>query len=374
MKRIYPVLLLLLLCSPVCAQFGPDSTFKQMGINDSLNKGKEVYKNAFNELERMLKGDAPLSFKRAVYLVENAYFNNELDYNKFNAHLNMFTEYCNRIMNASTLLYDGPDKVEVMKHAAIYHFLTDTFRIYHKDGSSKKNVPFTYDFEDYNGEKNWSQMFVSKLITTRKGNCHSLPFLYKILAQELDTDAYLALAPNHIYIKLFNKRDGWYNSELTSGIFPLDAWLMASGYINLDAIRSGLYMDTLSEKQSVAICLTDLAQGYQKKFGSGNGLFVLSCCSTALKYFPSYINAMLLKTETEKLIFDGYMKKYNASYPNEVLHFTEAKTVFNDMEKACLDIHRLGYRRMPNEMYIRWLVLLKEEREKYQNKSLIFNR
>lgn len=55
---------------------------------------------------------------------------------------------------------------------------------------------------------------------------------------------------------------------------------MASGYVHLDAIRNGLYMDTLSTKQSIAYCLLDLAQGYQRKVGYENPDFVIRCCNT----------------------------------------------------------------------------------------------
>lgn len=61
---------------------------------------------------------------------------------------------------------------------------------------------------------------MSKLLDTQKGNCNSMPYLYKILAEELGVDANLALAPNHVYIKHNIKSLGWYNTELTSGIFP----------------------------------------------------------------------------------------------------------------------------------------------------------
>gem|GEM_PF-4659315 len=43
--------------------------------------------------------------------------------------------------------------------------------------------------------------------------------------------AYLAMAPNHTYIKLRSDKNGWYNTELTSASFPIDSWLMVSGYI-----------------------------------------------------------------------------------------------------------------------------------------------
>ena len=95
-----------------------------------------------------------------------------------------------------------------------------------------------------------------------------------MIMDELKQDAYLSLAPNHIYIKVQNKRAGWYNIELTCGDFPTDAWLMSSGYIHIDALRNGIYMDTLSSKQAVALCLVDLAHGYRAKFGLQNGSFM----------------------------------------------------------------------------------------------------
>lgn len=96
-------------------------------------------------------------------------------------------------------------------------------------------------------------MFVSTLMVTRKGNCHSLPLFYKLLTEELGEKSWLALAPNHAYIKLHNQADGWYNVELTSGQFPTDVWIKASGYIHTDAIRNGIYMDTLSLKATVLL-------------------------------------------------------------------------------------------------------------------------
>lgn len=35
-------------------------------------------------------------------------------------------------------------------------------------------------------------------------------------------------------------------------------------------------------------------------------------------------------------------------------------------------IHELGYRKMPEEMYLDWLVSLKNEGEKYNNKKIRF--
>ncbi len=53
-------------------------------------------------------------------------------------------------------------------------------------------------------KKLWSNMFVSTLIATGKGNCHSMPLLYKLIMDELGEKCWLALAPNHMYIKSKN--------------------------------------------------------------------------------------------------------------------------------------------------------------------------
>jgi len=193
---------------------------------------------------------------------------------------------------------------------------------------------------------------------TNKGNCHSLPYLYKMIMDELGQESYLALAPNHIYIKVNNKKVGWYNIELTCADYPTDAWLMASGYIHLDAIRNSLYMDALNEQQSVALTLIDLAQGYQAKYGLQDGKFILQCCDTALKYFPNYINALLLKTET-------LTELYKQSPEPELMQ---------QMSELVTKVHELGYRKMPNEMYLNWLGSLKTDNTEQRMKSVIIQR
>jgi hypothetical protein len=221
-------------------------------------------------------------------------------------------------------------------------------------------IPFAYNFDDFAGQKDWSNMFVSTLMETNMGNCHSLPFLYKMIMDELGHDCYLALAPHHIYIKAYNNRAGWHNIELTCGDFPTDAWLMSSGYIHMDALRNGIYMDTLSLKQSVALCLADLAQGYQAKFGIGDGQFILQCCETALTHFPNYINALLLKAETLTTL-----------YRQSALPDNENKERFAQLNELYAHIHHLGYREMPQDMYMNWINSMGMQTTNYRMKSLI---
>ncbi len=193
-------------------------------------------------------------------------------------------------------------------------------------------------------------MFVTMLMGTKKGNCHSLPMLYKIILEEMGESAWLAVAPNHFYIKTYNKYAGWHNIELTGGSFPTDAWIITSGYVHLDAIRSGIYMDTLSQRQSVAVCLVDLAMGHERKHGVKDTAFILKCCRTALKYYPNYINAMLLEAET---LYAAY---------RETSTVREQKNIsLQKLTALYAHIHTLGYRKKPKEMYQNWLLSMNAE-------------
>jgi len=332
----------------------------------------EDYNKAFAEMKEMLEQPEKLSFKRAVFLTENAYLKDSLDYPTFCKQVSVLAKIAKQLSIENKLIYDFEDKSKVEIYAGTFHLITQGFK-YQKDTSVYQYQPFVYDFTDFDGKNDWTQMFVTKLLQTHSGNCHSLPFLYKILVEENNEKANLALAPNHIYIKHQIKKGGWYNTELTSGIFPIDAWLMASGYIKLEAVQNGVYMKALSDKESIATCLTDLAQGYQKRFGTRNGEFILQCCELVLQNFPNYINALLLKAETEKFIIDATMQKNNTQDTKLLFSNPKVKALFDDMNKTYATIHKLGYRKMPDKMYAEWLLSLKTEKEKYQNKSLNFS-
>lgn len=319
----------------------------------------DYYNNAFDELESMLEGNQPLDFKRAVFVTENAYFGDSLSYKKFNKLVNSLVEIADMWISSNTMQeYYFPDSIVVKKNGAIFTLMKDT--IYFME-DLPLHTPFQYDFEDFLGEKEWSNQFVTKLLISGSGNCHSLPYLYKILADELETEAYLSLAPNHIYIKHRSKKWGWYNTELTSGEFPTDAWVKASGYITLDAIRNGIYMDTLGQKESVALCVYDLAKGYLAQSENYQDGFVLKCCDLVLKYDPQNINAIILKAETLKKQYDVFKSN------NEI---SEAQQAYTLMQHLYVKGSEMGYREMPLAMYLEWLSSINEQKDKYVNSEI----
>lgn len=309
-----------------------------------------LFEKSLSTLHDMLVNEKHYSFKKAVFSVENAYLNGGLDTVAVDAKIKSLTNLCRAVMAGRVLTYDAPDRQNVDKWAAVYQVMCDSIPLV-INGKPYSYEPFRYDFNDVFGNDLLSNVFVSKLLKTRKGNCHSLPYLYKILCEELSTTANLALSPNHIYIKHQSKKYGWYNTELTSGIFPNDAWLMASGFIHVEAIKNGVYMKALNDKESIALVLIDLADAYGKAFPDNDGSFQLRCATTALAVFPALTSALILRAEVHK----GLVKNDQD---------------FKALEKEYASIHALGYRYMPEEMYLNWLISLKAERNKYENKKL----
>jgi len=305
---------------------------------------KTFYSNAFSRIESMLSNKDSISFKKAVFLTEDAYFNNKLNKKAYDNTITLYAEFCRTLMRLGSIDYAEKDKDIAMGQCAVYMFMTDSIPISINE-RSVLHAPFSYNYEDFAGQKDWFSMFVSNLMETNIGNCHSLPYLYKIIMDELGYKSHLALAPNHIYIKANNKKVGWYNIELTCADFPTDAWYAASGYIHTDAIRNGIYMRALSDKEAVAMTLVDLAQGYQSKFGIEDGSFIIKCCDTALEHFPNYINSMLLKAEIL----------------TELYRESNDKELFSQMTELYTNIHKLGYRKMPQQMYANWLNSLNAE-------------
>lgn len=336
------------------------------GIKSQSNR---FYSDAFQNIDNMLNNKQKYSFKEGVYSVENAYYQGKLDTVELNGKIRFLKNFCLTLLKNRKLNYSEKDENKVNRYAAIYSVMCEATPVI-VNNDTIKYKPFTYDFDDVFGHQEQSNLFVSKLLDTQKGNCNSLPYLYKILAEELGVEANLALAPNHIYIKHNIKSLGWYNTELTSGIFPQDSWLMASGFIHLDAIQNGVFMKALSNKESLALLLVDLGNNYNKSYPDNDGDFPIKCAERAIQIDPYLANALLLQAETHKRLFQQIMKVHNTKDIQSVLNVPKAKELFDRMNKEYAHIHKIGYRSMPEGMYLDWLVSLKTERAKYEDTRL----
>lgn len=300
--------------------------FSQIPIEES----KKLFKDAFEEYLEMLEGEKEISLKRAVFLFENAFSDDTLNYE----------EFCKTISNIVykleyNIVLNNLEKYKTVGNWAAYTYLKEPSPL-------NNNQHYEYDFEDFSGQKDFSNMFVTKLLRTKKGNCSSLPLLYKILCDELGTESYLAIAPRHLYIKHQDENGHWVNVELTNGGFPRDQWIIQQLGISVEAIKSEIYMSPLSDKENIILCIHYLANAYKHKYSYDN--FVYQLVNKGLSYSPN--NILLLTMKADCLLHSGLEaekdsnrdhKQYQANY---------------HLYKECVShINSLGYSEISPEDY-----------------------
>lgn len=132
--------------------------------------------------------------------------------------------------------------------------------VIYQPGAWNDDRPFAYDMRDPLG-RNIHNKLLATYISTRRGNCVSMPILFLILADRLGLNVALATAPHHVFVR-YTAADGRaVNLETTSGAHPArDAWYRQNMPMTDLAISNGLYMRTLSRRESVATMASTVAE------------------------------------------------------------------------------------------------------------------
>lgn len=144
-----------------------------------------VYQAAFQRIAAGLRVPHTVSFEEAVYWVENAYLDNALPHSLYEQSIDELSQQYSCLYPHTPLHYLAADSVAVRKNATLFRVLTDTFRINVGDNMQLLRLPYRYTAADYAGEQDLRNTFVLKLLATGQGNCRSLAYLYKILANRV---------------------------------------------------------------------------------------------------------------------------------------------------------------------------------------------
>lgn len=335
----------------------------QNGFPAINENGTEVFHNAYKEISGMLCDSIPLNLERAVFLAENAYLGNMLKYKDFQQAINERVQYCRwRLKELKLNPKDG-----LAANMAIYSLLADTLKI--KQPGTEKTIthyPLKYNLDDYDSRNDFTSHFVSSLLSTNTGQCHSMPLLYLIMAERMDTEAYLSYAPRHSFIKIRDDKGAWYNLELTCRSVLSDYHYINSSYIKSEAIRNKLYLTPLSKKETVASMLVSLGRYYLVKYGYDP--FVLDCMHQAEKYSPNDIDAKLMEADYETRLTLEIARLLDAHNP-EILKkkSIEAYKHYEHMHELYKEIDDSGYEDMPPQIYQKWLKHLAREKDKELN-------
>lgn len=348
------------------------SDIEMLAINgfpsQSYQQGTSNYYQAFDEINNMLDDKQPLNLGRAIFLVENAYYNNSLSYDDYQKTITDQIKICNEKIREEKLNKES----NLAKNMMLFRLISDTLKI--KPIGAERPIthyPIKYDLNDYKSEKHYDSHFVTKLMKSGTGQCMSMPLYYLVLAEKIGAKAYLSYAPHHSFIKIQDNDSTWYNLELTCNAVLSDAHYMNSGYIKAEAIRSRIYLEPLNKKEVVAQMLTELARGYYEKYGLDN--FYLNCANTAIKHSKNHLEPLIMKAIYEERLTLTLAKLLQAPKPEMMQQKSpEAYKHYENMQALYNQIDNLGYEKTPDAIYSTWLGhIAKLKAKENKQKSLI---
>lgn len=323
-------------------------------------QGTEHYYQTAGTLLDMLRGKTPLNLKDAVFSVENAYFEGLLDKKMYEENIAQMVNIARLKAGQDGLKWNNPTTKNIM----LYRVMADTLSVkFPMKERASISFPMQYDFDDFKGEQDFSKLFVTKLLSSHKGQCHSLPLLYLILCEKVGAEASLAFSPQHSYVKFRDKNNNWHNLELTQGVMTTDAFIIGSGFINASAIKHGVYMQPQTKEQVIAQCLSDLASGYIHKYGYDK--FVIQCLDSVLTYAPTNTSALAMKSNYHSIQL-SYVAHQVGSPPPDTLkvHYPQIYKLFEERNNVYRRLDEIGFVEMPKEVYESWLNSVNKEKER----------
>jgi len=319
--------------------------------SQSYQDGTAFYYKAFDEINNMLEGKQPLNLGRAIFLVENAYYSNTLNYDDYQKTIADQIKLCNKKIREDKLNKDN----NLVKNMMLFRLISDTLKI--KPVGAEKPIthyPIKYDLDDYKSEKYYDSHFVTKLIRSGSGQCLSMPLYYLVLAEKIGAKAYWAFSPQHSFVKIQDENGTWYNLELTCNAILSDAHYMNSSYIKAEAIRNRIYLEPMDKKEVVAHMLIELARGYYEKFGLDN--FYLNCAKTSSKNMANQLDPLMMEAFYEQRLTLTLAKLLDAKQPEIMKEKSpEAYRHFEKSQAIYDKIDNLGYEKLPEGIYATWL-------------------
>lgn len=334
-------------------------------VSQSTYEATKQFWDALLVLTDMAEGKRSFSLTEAIYTVENAYLKNGLNRGQFYSAIQSRAEFARQIMQREQL--DTGNNL-AKNYAIQRQFEQENKFIQPKTGKAITVPKLEYDFNDFMGDSSHAQMFVSKLLATGKGQCHSMPLLYLAVAEQLNAKAYLSFSPEHSFIRFSDDDGSLYNFETTSGAVVSDKWMTRSGYITTAAIKNKIYLDTVSQRQLLALCINDLAMGYI--YDHGYDGFAEMALKYGLPLDPKGIQGNIILSNFWAAKTGKAIRYLNLATKEQFEQNGIAKAMQKRMLQTYDLIDGLGYQKMPKDVYAAWLQTVNEEKEKQDQREL----
>jgi hypothetical protein len=308
--------------------------------NDTTRyQGHYLYERAYHLIEDMLTDRKMLDFAEAVFAVENCMYDGNLNHSSYMAELERIVVGIKQMATSVT----APSHDMALNYS-IYLFYTQPCPLNNYN-------PYQYDYVSLMENGGLTGGLVTHLLRTGKGTCHSLPYLYKIIAEKVGARAYIANAPLHSYIRHQDVDGKWWNFETTVGGFSRSAFIMDNFHVTENAIRSGLYMTNLTLKETIVQCLYDLLCIYEYKTGFYSNDFVRKCYTLGLQYhYPDNLHMNRINDLKYQLDKEAWNQGFRSK--SEVLKDTLLKLKYDYLQQQKEEFSAMGYHAYTPEEYL----------------------
>lgn len=316
------------------------------------------YTQALQALQAMLSGGSKLSLTDAYFIMESAYGDSYITQSEYKKVIQQSADFIRQWMLQNKL--DVQDNTAI--NYAVQQFMGKPLSITSPrkatDGKTSMktstHLPFRYDYNDFTGEKDHRNFFLTKCLASGTGQCNSMPAVYLVLTEALGGRAYLTTAPQHALVKYPDAKGNLRNFEPTSNWDITNEWYMDNMFISTKALKNKLYLSPWSNKQTVADLILQLSYGYFRKFGGADGKFINECIETAEAYFPQHNNLSVYFTRGNLYCYElvQAMRKNGINSISNIGQSPETQRIFEKWQANEQVINDLGYQEQPRDMYI----------------------
>ncbi|MES4993807.1 transglutaminase family protein [Agrobacterium radiobacter] len=172
-----------------------------------------------------------------------------------------------------------------MKLAALRRYL-------YESGAWNGNQPFRYDVYDPLGDKPENRL-LQHYLTTRRGNCITMPILFTILGQRLGLKMTLSEAPLHVLVKYTDDDGKVWNLETTSGGgYTRDSWYRQKLPMSDKAIALGTYLRPLSQEETTSLVASLLIEDSIRRGAFEDAITV---SDVLLRHYPDFAYGLVKK-------------------------------------------------------------------------------
>ena len=164
-------------------------------------------------------------------------------------------------------------------------------QVIYESGPWNDNRPFTYDQADPYGA-NLQNKLLATYLTTRRGNCVSMPILHLIVAERLGLNVSLSTAPLHVFVRYTNPTNRRSLAiETTSGGYPArEVWYHERMGVTDAQVQSGIYLGVLTKRESISVMASTVTEWL---LSQGRYAEAIDVADVLLEYYPKDIHALL---------------------------------------------------------------------------------